>query len=165
MIEIKNKFIFLIITLFICQKIYGQQDNDYYQKGVEIVLESLIQENPKIVYHLTHGNPVSYTSKNLPISLDCKICFDDLKQINNDDSTKIIIPEKFKNRIRKYNFLNKIIYGRRLFEFHIEELYKGPKHVVFRANFYGKNGGIFFLIQFKNNSLEINELCKEYSIY
>lgn len=160
----KKQYIFLIVILFIYQKSFGQQDNDYYQKGIEVVLDDLIQENPKIVYHLTNDYAILDTSKDSFGGFECNIDFDDLKQ-NNSDSIKIIIPEKFKNRVKKNNFFNKIIYGKRLLEFNIDALFKDSNHILFRSNFYGKEGGTFVLVQFNNNSLEIEELCKAHSIY
>lgn len=164
MIKMKKQYFFLIIILFICQKTLGQQDNAYYQKGLETALDSLVQENSKFVYHLINEYTELDTSKDSFGGFECNINFDDLKQ-NNIDNTKIIIPEKFRSRMRKNNFINKIIYGRRLVAFNIDVLFKSSNHIVFRANFYGKEGGIFILIQFKNNSLEIDEFCKVYSIY
>lgn len=160
----KKQYIFLILTLIIGVKSFGQQENLYYKKGLEIVLDTLIEESPNVKFFLTNEYALLDTSKDPFGSFNCNIDFDDLKQ-ESTDSIKIIIPSKYRNRHKKNNFFNRLIYGNKLVELHIAILYHDSNSVLFRANIYEKEGGIFMFVQFKNNSLEVYEFCKEYSIY
>lgn len=165
MIKMKKQYFFLIIILFICQKTLGQQDNAYYQKGLEATLDSLVQENPKIKFYLTNNYATLNKAKD-PFGwfFDCDINFDDLKQ-DSTKNTKIIIPDKYRNRLKKKSFFNKIIYGKRLVGLKIDILYQDINYYVFIIYVYEKSSGIIFLAQIKNNSLEINQFCKAYLIY
>lgn len=160
----KKQYIFLIVILFIYHKSFGQQDNAYYQKGLEITLDSLIQENPKIKFYLTNDY-ANLNNAKYPFYFvsDCDINFDDLKQ-NRLDSTKIIIPEKFKKHLKKNNFFNKIIYGKKLVGLMVDLLYQDINYYVFIIYVYEKGGGIIMLVQIEKDSLEINKFCKVYLI-
>lgn len=160
----KKNYIYLILTLIACVKSFGQQENLYYRKGVEVVLDSLIQESPNVKFFLTNEYALLDTSQDPFGSFNCNIDFDDLKQ-ESADSTKIIIPSKYRNRHKKNNFFNRLIYGNKLVELHIAILYQDSNSILFRANIYEKEGGIFMFVKFKNNSLDVDEFCKEYSIY
>ncbi|HUH35472.1 MAG TPA: hypothetical protein VL022_06555 [Moheibacter sp.] len=100
----KKGIFFLTVILFLCQKTFGQQDNAYYQKGLEITLNSLVQENPKIKFYLTNNYATLNNAKD-PFGwlFDCDINFDDLKQ-DSTDSAKIIIPNKYRNHLKKKIF-------------------------------------------------------------
>ncbi|WDO13620.1 hypothetical protein MH928_02705 [Flavobacterium sp. WW92] len=160
----KKHCIFLILILAICIKSFGQQENLYYKKGIEIVLDSLIQEIPKVKFFLTSEYTVMDTSKDPFGGFNCNINFDNFKQ-NSLNSTTVIIPSKYQDRLKKNTFFNKLIYGNKLVEVKIDVLYEDSNNVLFVANIYGKEGGIFMFVQFKINSLDVNEFCKVYSIY
>lgn len=160
----KLHFIYVIITILICQNGFGQQDVDYYQKGIEVALDSLIQKNPKIKFSLIKDYVVEDTSKELFGGFECEIDFDDLKQ-DSRDKTKIIIPERFKKRMIKNNFLNRIIYGKNLVQFTVDILFKDSNHILFIADFYGKEGGVSLIVMFRKSSLEVYEFCEEPYIY
>jgi hypothetical protein len=145
-------------------KSFAQQEKLYYKKGLEVVLDSLIEESPNVKFFLTNQYPILSRSKNPFGSVNCNINFDDLKQ-KSADSTKIIIPSKYRNRHKKNNFFNRLIYGKKLVELHIAILYQNSNSILFRANIYGNEGGTFMFVKFKNNSLDVNEFCREYSIY
>ncbi len=154
----------MILILAICIKSFGQQENLYYKKGIEIVLDSLIQEIPKVKFFLTSEYTVMDTSKDPFGGFNCNINFDNFKQ-NSLNSTTVIIPSKYQDRLKKNTFFNKLIYGNKLVEVKIDVLYEDSNNVLFVANIYGKEGGIFMFVQFKINSLDVNEFCKVYSIY
>jgi len=162
--KMKKHCIFLILILAICIKSFGQQENLYYKKGIEIVLDSLIQEIPKVKFFLTSEYTVMDTSKDPFGGFNCNINFDNFKQ-NSLNSTTVIIPSKYQDRLKKNTFFNKLIYGNKLVEVKIDVLYEDSNNVLFVANIYGKEGGIFMFVQFKINSLDVNEFCKVYSIY
>ena len=160
----RKQIIFLIVTLTIGLKSFGQGANFFYEKGLEVVLDSLIHEIPKVKFFMNDEFALLDTSKDPFGGFECAIHFDDLKQ-NPLDRQKIIIPSKYRNRLKKNNFFNKLIYGNKLVELNIDVLYKDASTILFRANIYGREGGIFMFVQFKNNSLVVNEFCKGYSIY
>lgn len=160
-----KQYIFLIIIPFICQKTIGQQDNAYYQKGIEVILDSLVQANPKMKFYLTNNYAALNNAKD-PFGwlFDCDINFDDLKQ-NSSENTKIIIPDKFRNRLKKNNFLNKIIYGKKLVGLKVDLLYHDVNYYVLIIYGYEKNGGIIMSVQFIKDSLKVNQFCKTHLIY
>lgn len=160
----KNKYVYLLLTLVISVKNFGQQENLYYKKGLEVVLDSLILENPKIKFFLGSEYPIFDTSKDPFGGFNCNINFDDLNQ-HSLNTIKIIIPNKYQNRLKRNNLFNRLIYGDKLVEIIVDVLYEASNNVLFRANIYGKEGGIFIFIQFKTNSLEVDEFCKGYSVY
>lgn len=162
--NLMKKRFFLALTLFTGMKFFGQQENLYYKKGLEVVLDSLIHENPKVKFFLTNEYTEMDNSKDPFGSFSCNINFDYFKQ-NSLDSAKVIIPSNYKNRLKKNNLFNKLIYGNKLVELNIDVLYKDSNYILFRANIYEKEGGIFMLVQFKNDSLDVDEFCKSYSIY
>ena len=162
--KMKKHCVFLILTLGICIKSFGQQENLYYKRGIEVVLDSLVQEIPKVKFFLTSKYTVMDTSKDPFGGFNCNINFDGFKQ-NSLNSTTVIIPSKYRDRLKKNTFFNKLIYGNKLVEVKIDVLYEDSNTVLFVANVYGKEGGIFMFVQFKINSLDVNEFCKVYSIY
>ena len=160
----KKQCIFLTLTLIICLKSFGQQENLYYKKGMEVVLDSLVQQIPKVKFFLTSEYTVMDTSKDPFGGFNCNINFNGFKQ-NNLNSAKVIIPNKYKNRLKKNNFINKLLYGHKLVELKIDVLYEDSNNILFVANIYDKEGGTFMFVQFKSNSLDVTEFCKAYSIH
>ncbi|MEC4003740.1 hypothetical protein OX283_003660 [Flavobacterium sp. SUN052] len=160
----KKQIIYLILTFIIYVKSFGQQDIIYYKKGIEVVFDSISAENPKFKIFLTSEYPIFNISKDPFGGFICNINFDNLKQ-KKLNSTKIIIPSKYKNSLIRNNFFNRLIYGSKLVELYVAVLYEDSNSILFRANIYGKEGGTFIFIKFKINSSEIEEFCKAYSIY
>ena len=161
----KKQYIFLTLSLIFCLKSFGQKESLYYKKGIEVVLDSLIKESPKEKFFLGNDYTRLDTSKDpFDIFFDCKINFDDLRQESSGIS-KIIIPSNYSIFHKRNNFFNKLIYGNKLVKLTIDVLFEDSKNVVFSANFYGKEGGVFMLVKFKSNSFDVDEFCKAYFIY
>jgi len=154
----------LILTFIFSSKSFGQKDSLYYKKGIEVVLDSLIAENPKIKFYLASAYTRLDTSKDPFGVFNCIINFNELKQ-KSSGITKIIIPSKYSKRHKRNNFFNKLIYGKKLVELKIDVLFEDSDNVIFIANIYRKEGGNFMLVKFKNNNFEVDEFCKGYSIY
>jgi len=160
----KKQFIFLTIILIFCLKSFGQKDSLYYKKGIEVVLDSLMKESPKAKFFLGDDYTRLDISKDPLGIFNCNINLDNFKQ-KESGIAKIIIPSKYSYLRKRNNFINKLIYGNKLFALTIDVLFEDSDNVIFIANFYGKEGGIFMLVKFKNNSLDLEEFCKAYSIY
>jgi hypothetical protein len=153
-----------ILSLFVCFKSFCQQKNLYYEKGIEFVIDSMIKENPKVKLFLKNNYPELNTLKNPYPDFECIFNFDELKQYG-PDNTKISIPNAYRNRVKRKNFINRWIYGYNLVQLSVDVLYEGSTTVLFAANFYNKEGITFMFVEFNCSSLEINSVCNEYFIY
>lgn len=160
----KKQYIYLTIILIFCLKSFGQNESLYYKKGIEVVLDSLIKESPKIKFFLGNDYTRLNTSGDPFYFFDCSINFDGFKQARSGIS-KIIIPSNYSYLHKRNNFFNKLIYGKKLVKLYVDVLFEDSKNVIFMANFYDKEGGILMLVKFKNNSFDVEKFCKAFIIY
>lgn len=160
----KKQYVFFTIIFIFCLKSFGQKESLYYKKGIEVVLDSLIQERPKAKFFLGNDYTRLDNSKDPLGIFNCNINLDDFRQ-KESGIAKIIIPSNYSFLYKRNNFFNKLTYGNKLFALTIDVLFEDSDNVIFIANFYGKEGGIFMLVKFKNNSFDVEEFCKAYSIY
>lgn len=160
----KKQYVFLTIILIFCLKSFGQKESLYYEKGIEVVLDSLIQERPKAKFFLGNDYTRLDTSKDPFYFFDCSVNFDGFNQASSGIS-KIIIPSDYSYLHKRNNFFNKLIYGKELVKLYVDVLFEDSENIILKANFYDKEGGVLMLVKFKNNSFDVEEFCKAYLIF
>jgi len=141
---------------------FSQELKSFYEKGIESTLKDLINQHPNDKYYLQSSTTINDMSKNYFDGFDCDIDLSSFEQsltVNN-----IKIPEKFRKYFVKNNFLNRVIYGKKLKKMKISTIYSNNINFLLKTTIYGKEDAIILVVIFDKQIVELS-ICKASFIY
>jgi hypothetical protein len=156
-------FLLILLNLTLLSSLYSQESKIIYEEGLKITLEKIISDNPRDKYYFTkYYTTYSEKGKLSDLFVTCNLEVDNFKQSPSKES--ILIPREYQKYFRSNNFFNRILYGKKLREIEISNLYYYGTKKLLTLNVRNNEDLMFFFLLFDNENKKIYE-CEEYYIF